>query len=156
MWIPTFKAGHRDSVPSVPAVSHLSHPWIDSVLSLGPWWPQVTSMYFWMKIQTLSLSMCVPNSCCVRIHRSIFLPPYVEKVVCTGKCEAKHKEFSQVSKLVPMNYLKNKKTKPTLYFYHFYPTLKTKKGVYILSFLSPFPTIISLIIATQTAFTLEK
>lgn len=52
--------------------------------------------------------------------------------------------------------LKKQKTKPTLYFYHFYPTLKTKKGVYILSFLSPFPTIISLIITTQTAFTLEK
>lgn len=56
-------------------------------------------------------------------------------------------------KLAPMNYYIKKK----LHFYHFYPTLTIKEGVHILVFfLILFRTIISLIIATQTVFTLQN
>lgn len=128
----TRSSGFSDKCPY--GLSHLSHSWMNPVFSLGPWLPEVISMYFWMKIQIVSLSLCVPNSCFLRQCITIFLPLYNVKGSAHRKMWGQVQEIltgDSPCKLAPMNYLYKKKT---LHFYHFCPTLRIKEDAHFVSF----------------------
>lgn len=111
-----------------------------SLLSELSWWPWVISMYFWMKIQILSLSLCILNACFVRIDRTIFFPPYNGKGSMHRKCEAKYKEDLEVipCKLAPTSHLNETKQKTLQAFLPVLPHAQDQEKCAHFVFYNPF------------------
>lgn len=135
MWIPAFELGHQASVASVPTTWAIC---LAPELILYSLWGPVTidDQYVFQNKD----SDLVPFPVCTKFlsceNTQIVLPSYNGKVVSTGKCEAKYKEFLQVLTLQTGTNKQFTKltTKTHFVFYYVYTTLNIKKGVNILSF----------------------